>query len=152
MEIFLRDRDIDYEMFVYDRGIIKYTTKEKTTENNNLYYGLNRGTIILNGKVLNNNEATSDEIQYIKDIIAFLSEEVISYKKDYEPVFVKYTTGNNASDMIMNSNVIEIPDRRKFREWSYIQAFDYLNSFVDEYEKSKNSDGLASKTIKLFKH
>lgn len=46
---FLRDRDIDYEILVYNNGIIKYTTR-KNIWNCTLYYGLNRGTIIITDK------------------------------------------------------------------------------------------------------
>ena len=138
VEIFLKDRDIDYEMFVYSNGDINYTIKEKNDENDALYCDLRRGTIILDGTVLNNNEVTTEQIDYIKEIINALKSTVISYKKDYKPVYVRYSSGSTIKDITKNESIIEIPNRRKFRQWTYINAYNYLENFVAEYEKQKN--------------
>lgn len=150
LEIFLRDRDIDYEMFAYDNGMFQYITKEKNDQNNTLYFGLDRGTIILNGAVLDNNEATLEQVDYIKEIINSLTTTVDTYKKDYKPVYIKYTSGSTVEDIIMNKNIIEIPDRRKFREWIYINAYDFLEKFVCEYEKQSHSQGFKRKILNFF--
>lgn len=150
IEIFLRDRDIDYEMFVYENGIFKYVTKEKNAENKALYCGLNRGTIILDGVIIDKSDVTLDQREYIKGILNGLSSEVASYKKDYKPVYARYTSGKNISNMIMNSNVIEIPNREKFHEWIYINAYNYLDAFVSECEKKEKTYSIRKKFLSFL--
>lgn len=150
IEIFLRDRDIDYEMLVYDNGLFNYIIKEKNDQNNALYFGLERGTIILNGIVLNNMEVTLEQVNYIKEILNSLTTIVDAYKKNYKPVYIRYTSGSSVEDIIMNKNVIEIPDIRKFREWIYINAYDFLEKFVCEYEKQSHLQGLKRKILNFF--
>lgn len=116
IEIFSRDRGTDYELFTYQNGMFEYTTKGKNPKNRKLYHGLNRGTIILDGVVLKSEEITEEQIEYLKDVLSMLSSEVASYKREYKPVYYRYTRGANVSEMIANANVIEIPDMRKFKE------------------------------------
>ena len=150
IEIFLRDRDIDYEMIVYDNGIFHYITKEKNDQNNALYFGLDRGTIILNGLVLNITDVTLDQVNYIKEVLNSLTTIVDSYKKDYKHVYARHTFGSTVESIVMNKTVIEIPDRRKFREWTYINAYDFLEKFVCGHEKQTHSQGLKRKVLNFF--
>ena len=149
LEIFLRDRDIDYEMFVFDNEKFIYTTKEKNNQNNALYFGLDRGTIILDGIVLNNSEITLDQVDYIKDILNSFSTIVGKYRKTYKSTYIRYTTGEDAVDLFMNKKVIEIPNRKQFREWVYINAYNYLEKFVYEFEKQKHSK-IKNKILNFF--
>ena len=80
LEIFLRDRDIDYDMFVYHNEKFHYITKEKNKKNNALYCGLSTGTIILDGVVLNNTLTNLEQINYIKEILNSFADIVDAYR------------------------------------------------------------------------
>ena len=149
LEIFLKDRGIDYEMFVFDNEKFIYTTKEKNKQNNTLYFGLANGTIILDGIVLNSNQTTLDQVDYIKEVLNSFTAIVDTYRKNYKPAYIKYTSGEDAVNLFMNEKVIEIPNYRQFSKWVYINAYDYLERFVCEFEKQKNSK-IKNKILNFF--
>ena len=47
---------------------------------------------------------------------------------------MKYTSENSIS----NTNVIEVPDPKHFKEWIYIKGYEYLQNFLDEYQRQNN--------------
>ena len=118
LEIFLRDRDIDYDMFVYHNEKFHYITKEKNKKNNALYCGLSTGTIILDGVVLNNTLTNLEQINYIKEILNSFADIVDAYRKKYEPAYVKYTFDESIGDIIINGRIIEVPNRYQFHEYN----------------------------------
>ena len=150
LEIFSRDRDIDYEIFAYYNEKFYYTTKEKNKQNNALYSGLDSGTLILDGVVLNNTEATLEQVEYIKDILNSFSAIIDTYRKNYNPAYVKYTFGLTMGDIFMNKNVFEVPNRKQFHEWTYLNAYDYLEKFVYEFERQNHSKSLKKKKLNFF--
>ncbi len=150
LEIFLRDRDIDYDMFVYHNEKFHYITKEKNKKNNALYCGLSTGTIILDGVVLNNTLTNLEQINYIKEILNSFADIVDAYRKKYEPAYVKYTFGESIGDIIINGRIIEVPNRYQFHEWIYINAYDYLEKFVCEFERQKYPKSLKRKKLNFF--
>lgn len=130
LEIFLRDREIDFEFFVFTNNEFKYTTKKISDVDNQtkeLYHSLNNGTIILDGIPITIDNISKEQFEYIYNFIELYKEEYKKIKENYKPRFI-YTFGND----------IEIPDRRHFKEWAYIKGFEYLQNFLNEYEKQNN--------------
>ena len=147
LEIFLRDREIDFEFFVFANNEIKYTTKNNYDVDDQakaLYRTLSNGTIILDGMPISINNVTEEQIEYIRNVIATFKEKIQTYKKNYIPYFIKYTFGNDVIEIIANTTTIEIPDPKHFKEWAHIKCFEYLQHFLDEYEK-QNSKGIKVK-------
>lgn len=151
IEIFTRDRGIDYEMVAYQDGIFRYITKEKNARNNKLYREMNEGTIILDGMILNHEAISLEQIEHIKGILDEHRNEIESYKKDYKPVYVRYTSGSDILDMVKNQNVIEIPNSEQINEWVCIRTYDYLEQFIKKCNIQEDFGGF-KKVKNLFRN
>ena len=147
LEVFSRDRGSDYVTFVFTDDAIQY---RRQPYQKRMYKGLEEGTIILDGKPLNVNEITDEQVEYIRDTLNLFKDRVNMYKETYKPVYVRYTSGNNISDIINNKAIVEVPDFKHFNEWAHITGFNHLQDFMNEYEK-KNSKGFKAKIKSIFK-
>lgn len=155
LEVFSRDRGTDFEFFEFTGDEIKYKTKnvyDIDSQTKAIYRNLGNGTIILDGMPIIIDNVSEEQIEYINNIAELYKETYKILKKDYKPRFVSYTSGNDFVDIVTNTATIEVPDPRHFNEWAYIKGFEYLQHFLDEYEK-QNSKGIRvrKKLINFFK-
>ena len=151
LEVFSRDRGTDFEFFEFTCDEIKYKTKDVydiDSQTKTIYRNLGNGTIILDGMPIVIDNVSEEQIEYINNIVELYKEKYKILKKDYKPRFVRYTSGNDVVDIFTNTTAIEVPDPRHFKEWAYIKGFEYLQHFLDEYEK-QNSKGIKVRK-KLF--
>ncbi len=150
LEVFSRDRELDFEFFVFTNGEIKYKTRdcyEMSKELKDWYRNLEPGTIILNGTPISIDNVTDEQLEYIKDVADSFADKVLDYKKNYKPLYMRHNSGNSVSEIITNKGIIEVPDPKHFKEWVHIKGFDFIQNFLDEYER-KNSK--VNKTRKRF--
>ena len=141
LEVFSRDRGTDFEFFVFSNDSIKYMTRQYYDVNANMkkfYKSLENGTLLIDNIPINSENVTEEQIEYIKSVMLFFADKVEEYRKSYKPRFVNYTSGGNLFDMIKNKNRIEIPDPKNMKEWSHIKGFEYLESFISNYEKKNH--------------
>ncbi len=153
LEIFSRDRDIDFEFFIFTDDEIKYETKnysEVSSYEKDLYRSLKKGTIIINGTPINIESISKKQIIYIKNIIDLFKEKVEIYKNNYTPVFINCDSGNDITDIIINNSNIEIPNRKQFKEWVHIKGFSYLEHFYNEYEKQNITTFKVKRKVRNF--
>ncbi len=153
LEIFSRDREIDFEFFVFTNNEIKYTTKnyyDIDNQTKKLYRSLTNGTIILDGIPINIDNVTEEQINYIKSVADAFKEKVETYKKNYKPRYIRYTSGNDIVHIIANTKTMEIPFPGNFKEWAHIKGFAYLQHFLEEYKK-QNSKGIKVRKFCFFK-
>lgn len=155
LEIFLRDRGTDFEFFTFSNNGIQYAVKKYDdvyNQTKKLYSNLNNGTIILDGVPITIDNISKEQIEYINNVVQLYIEKYKMFKENYKPRFINYTSGNDIVDVLVSSKTIEIPDRKHFKEWAYIKGFEYLQHFLDEYEKH-NSKGfkVRKKIISFFK-
>lgn len=155
LEIFSRDRKIDFEFFVFSNNDIKYKTKDYNDVDNQtkaLYHSLNNGTIILDGVPITIDNISKEQIEHINNTFELYKEKYKEFKNNYKPRFIKHTSGNDIVDIITNTEIIEVPDPKHFKEWTYIKGFEYLQNFLDEYEKQNSKEFKSrKKLINFFK-
>lgn len=153
LEVYLKDRRSDFEFFVFSNNEIQYTVKnydDIDAQTKKLYRSLNNGTIILNGMPITIDNVSEEQIEYMNKIVQLYIKKYKMFKEKYKPRFISY--GNDIVDIFVNPKTIEIPDRKHFNEWAYIKGYEYLQHFLDEYEK-QNSKGIKvrKKIISFFK-
>ena len=104
------------------------------------YKSLENGTLLINNNPLSIENVTEEQIEYIKNIMMLFQDKVDEYRKSYKPVFLNHTYGNSLFDIIGNKNRVEVPDPKKMKEWTHIKGFEYLESFISNYEKSNQNN------------
>lgn len=155
LEVFSRDRELDFEFFVFTSGEIKYRTRdcyEMSKELKDWYHSLEPGTIILDGAPISIDNVTDEQLEYIKDVADSFADKILDYKENYKPLYMRHTSGNSIGDIISNKSIIEVPDPKHFKEWVHIKGFDFIQNFLDEYER-QNSKGnkTRSRFINFFR-
>ena len=121
LEIFLEDREYDFTFFVFDGNDFRYEAKSINNLNSqeiDFYRSLANGTIILNNVALDVNNVSKEQAKYVKLVKTLVKKQVSKYKKDYQPKFIKYASGNDPIDWSKNMKRIEVPDPKKFKEWT----------------------------------
>ena len=142
LEVFSRDRGTDFEFFVFGKDSIKYRTRDYHNLNDDMkqfYKGLDDGTLLINNIPVDVENVTEEQMEYIKNVMVLFQDKVDEYRKSYKPVFINHTSGSSLFDIIKNKNRIEVPDPKKMKEWTHIKGFEYLESFVSNYEKNNKS-------------
>ncbi|MBR2678912.1 MAG: hypothetical protein IKE63_05800 [Bacilli bacterium] len=143
LEVFSRDRGTDFEFFVFGKDSIKYRVRDYHNLNADMkqfYKSLENGTLLINNNPLSIENVTEEQIEYIKNIMMLFQDKVDEYRKSYKPVFLNHTYGNSLFDIIGNKNRVEVPDPKKMKEWTHIKGFEYLESFISNYEKSNQNN------------
>ena len=142
LEVFSRDRGTDFEFFVFGKDSIKYRVRDYHNLNADMkqfYKSLENGTLLINNNPLSIENVTEEQIEYIKNVMMLFQDKVDEYRKSYKPVFLNHTYGNSLFDIIGNKNRVEVPDPKKMKEWTHIKGFEYLESFISNYEKSNQN-------------
>ena len=142
IEFFLSDRGrgcYDFEFFVFDSDSIMYITKKYdslTPRMKKFYKSLENGTLLIDNMPINVENATDQQIEYIKNVMLSFKEKVEEYRKYYKPGFIAYSRGNTLSDIKTNNNKIELPNPRMMKEWAHIKGFEYLENFIYTIENN----------------
>lgn len=151
LEVFVRNRGTDFEFFDFTDDEIKYKTKDVyniDSQTKALYHSLNIGTIILNGVPITIDNVSKEQIEYIRNIIKLHKEKYKIFKEIYKPIFAKYTS---EKAIATNTTIMEVPDSRYFKEWTHIKGFEYLQYFLNEYEKQNGKGIKVRKKLISFK-
>ena len=155
LEVFVRNRGADFEFFVFTDNEIKYKTKNAyniDSQIKTLYHSLNNGTIILDGVHITVDNVSKEQIECISNIIKLYEEKYRIFKENYKLIFAKYSFESSMDDIVTRTTSIEIPNPQKFKEWTYIKGFEYLQYFLNEYEKQNGKEiKVRKKLISFFK-
>ena len=151
LEIYSRDRETDFEFFVFDGDNIKYKTIDSydLDKKTRAYYrSLDEGTIILDGTPISKDNITKEQANYLYSVAELDKEKYKRIKKDYTPCYLRVIGGSSISEIVDNVSVIEVPDIDNIQGWIYIRGYELLQSFINEYEKQNNKGNKPK--IKLF--
>ena len=155
LEVFVKNRGVDFEFFVFTDDEINYKTKNDyniDSQTKALYHSLNNGTIILDGVPITVENVSKEQIECISNIIKLYKEKYRIFKENYKPIFAKYSFESRMVDIVTRTTSIEVPDPKKFKEWTYIKVFENLQYFLNEYEKQNCKEiKVRKKLISFFK-
>ncbi len=152
IRIFLGDSNIDYALSVYDGSTIHYTMVPKNAKNKTLYSKLEKGMVILNGQVLDQQDITKEELEYLKSILANFNDIVKSYKEIYKRNYLQSQKGTNREEASINAKMIEVPDQEKMKQWVYMNFYDYLENFVSQYEEKIDFSKVKTRILRFLKN
>ena len=141
LEIYSRDRETDFEFFVFDGNNIEYKTIDSydlDEETKSYYRSLDEGTIILDGTPISKDNITKEQADYIYSMAELDKEKYKAIKKDYTPRYLKVNVGSSISKIVDNARVIEVPDIYNIQGWIYITGYELLQNFITEYERQSN--------------
>ena len=125
---------MDYAFFEYHNGELNYETANASNiENAEKYSDLEDGCIIIENEILTPDNATLEQVAFISQVANEIKNVADELKQSYKP----------AKFIVANEKTLKrgiVPSLSGFREWKYITASEFLESFISKYNQIKENE------------